>query len=196
MPAVPAVRASRTTAPARAGAVACRGFAGLVGLAAHTDARLGARLGRACRTGKHRTLLFPSFTAEGSGIRSGDRCSARTPKSSSAMRVGCRSRSSTAASSRRHSLRGSPRMAFADGVRCRPIAHRLRFWSDGGTMRRKCRCGCGAGGSQRYAPEQDAARYTRAFDREERDDFGKRTPLLGLVPLRLARALSRRRRQS
>jgi hypothetical protein len=80
-------------------------------------------------------------------------------------------------------------------VRCRLIGHRFRFWSDGATMRWECRRGCGAGGSKRYASEPDAARYARALDREDRDDLGKRAPLLGLFPLRLARALRRRRRR-
>jgi hypothetical protein len=79
-------------------------------------------------------------------------------------------------------------------VRCRLIGHRFRFWNEGTTMRWECRRGCGAGGSKRYPSEEDAARYGRAFDREDRDDLGKRAPLVGLFPLRLARALRRRRR--
>jgi hypothetical protein len=62
-------------------------------------------------------------------------------------------------------------------------------------MRWECRRGCGAGGSKRYGTAEDAARYARAFDREDRDDLGKRAPLVGLFPLRLARALRRRRRR-
>jgi hypothetical protein len=49
------------------------------------------------------------------------------------------------------------------------------------------RCG-GAGGSKEYATPEEAARYARAFDREDRDDLGRRAPLVGLLPLRLWRA--------
>jgi hypothetical protein len=80
---------------------------------------------------------------------------------------------------------------------CRLIGHRYRFWSDGETMRWECRRrGCDAGGSKRYATAEEASRYAGAFDREDRDDLGKRAPLLGLFPLRLARALRRRKRRS
>ncbi|MGZ6724879.1 MAG: hypothetical protein ACXVHK_28415 [Solirubrobacteraceae bacterium] len=78
-------------------------------------------------------------------------------------------------------------------LRCRLIGHRLRFWSEGETMRWECRRGCGEAGSKRYATPDDAARYARAFGREDRDDLGKRAPLVGLLPLRLARALRQRR---
>ena len=37
-----------------------------------------------------------------------------------------------------------------------------------------------------------ALRYARAFDREDRDDLGRRAPLFGLFPLRLLRAARRR----
>lgn len=43
---------------------------------------------------------------------------------------------------------------------------------------------------------EDAERYARAFDREDRDDLGRRAPLIGLLPLRIARALRQRRRKS
>jgi hypothetical protein len=79
---------------------------------------------------------------------------------------------------------------------CRLIGHRYRFWSDGETMRWECRRGCDAGGSKRYATAEEAGRYAAAFDREDRDDLGKRAPLLGLFPLRLMRALRRRKRRS
>jgi hypothetical protein len=80
-------------------------------------------------------------------------------------------------------------------VRCRLIGHRFRFWNEGETMRWECQRGCGAGGSKSYATEQDAAGYAAAFDREDRDDLGRRAPLIGLFPLRLARALLSRRRR-
>ena len=58
-------------------------------------------------------------------------------------------------------------------------------------MRWTCaRCGA-AGGEKRYETAADAARYAAAFDREDRDTVGRRTPL-GLLPLRLVRRLRRR----
>ena len=56
-----------------------------------------------------------------------------------------------------------------------------------------CRRGCGAGGSKRYANAEDAARYARGLDREDSADLGKRAPLVGLLPLRIMRALRLRR---
>ncbi|MEA2134636.1 MAG: hypothetical protein QOC68_2545, partial [Solirubrobacteraceae bacterium] len=47
---------------------------------------------------------------------------------------------------------------------------------------------------KRYADPGDAARYARAFDREDRADLGRRAPFFGLLPLRLARAARRRDR--
>jgi hypothetical protein len=60
-------------------------------------------------------------------------------------------------------------------------------------MRWECQRGCGAGGSKRYASAEDASRYARGFDREDRADLGRRAPLLGLFPLRLFRAFRERR---
>jgi hypothetical protein len=62
-------------------------------------------------------------------------------------------------------------------------------------MRWECRRGCGASGSKRYRSAQEASRYAGAFDREDQNDLGKRAPLVGLFPLRLARALRRRWRR-
>jgi hypothetical protein len=56
-----------------------------------------------------------------------------------------------------------------------------------------CQRGCGAGGSKRYPTAADAERYARAFDREDRQDLGRRAPLVGLFPLRLYRAVRDRR---
>jgi hypothetical protein len=56
-----------------------------------------------------------------------------------------------------------------------------------------CQRGCGAGGSKRYPTAADARRYATAFDREDREDLGRRAPLFGLLPLRLWRALRRPR---
>ena len=50
------------------------------------------------------------------------------------------------------------------------------------------RCGH-PGGRKRYAAPDEAARYATAFDREDRDDLGRRAPLVGLLPLRIARLL-------
>jgi hypothetical protein len=59
-------------------------------------------------------------------------------------------------------------------------------------MRWNCQRGCGAGGSKRYGTAQEARRYAAAFDREDRDDLGRRAPL-GLTPLRLLRGVRKRR---
>ena len=56
-------------------------------------------------------------------------------------------------------------------------------------MRWECERGCGERGEKRYDTPRDAARYARAFDREDRDDAGRRAPLIGLLPLRIARGL-------
>jgi hypothetical protein len=60
-------------------------------------------------------------------------------------------------------------------------------------MRWECRRGCGAGGSKEYASAEEAARYARGLNREDRQDLGRRAPLVGLLPLRLARLLRRSR---
>jgi hypothetical protein len=79
-------------------------------------------------------------------------------------------------------------------LRCRLLGHRFRFSSDGATMRWTCERQCGAGGEKRYATADDAARYASAFDREDRQDLGRRAPL-GLLPLRLIRAAKHRLRK-
>lgn len=56
-------------------------------------------------------------------------------------------------------------------------------------MRWHCGRGCGAGGAKLYRNADEAERYARAFDREDREDLGRRAPLIGLLPLRLGRAL-------
>jgi len=61
-------------------------------------------------------------------------------------------------------------------------------------MRWHCQRGCGVGGAKRYPTAADAERYAAAFDREDREAVGRRAPL-GLLPLRLARALRGRRRE-
>jgi hypothetical protein len=80
-------------------------------------------------------------------------------------------------------------------LRCRALGHRYRFSSEGQTMRWACqRCGA-VGGEKRYPTAEQAARFARALDREDRDELGRRAPL-GLLPLRLVRAALRRRRSS
>jgi hypothetical protein len=51
---------------------------------------------------------------------------------------------------------------------------------------------CGAAGAKAYATAGEARRYATAFDREDRQDIGRRAPLVAGLPLRLARALRRR----
>jgi hypothetical protein len=78
------------------------------------------------------------------------------------------------------------------GLTCRVLGHRHRFSADGATMRWTCARGCGAGGEKTYPSAAAARRYAAAFDREDREDLGRRAPLVGLLPLRLARRLRRR----
>ena len=73
---------------------------------------------------------------------------------------------------------------------CRVLGHRWRFSADGATMRWACTRGCGAAGEKRYESAERAARFAQAFDREDRDDVGRR-PLLSLLPLGLARRARR-----
>jgi hypothetical protein len=77
--------------------------------------------------------------------------------------------------------------------RCRISGHRFRFTADGATMTWHCARNCGAGGTKRYPSAADAARYAAGLDREDRVDLGRRAPLVGLLPLRLARAIRRAR---
>jgi hypothetical protein len=79
-------------------------------------------------------------------------------------------------------------------VACRLLGHRYRFEAQGPVMRWRCQRGCGAGGSRTYASAEDAARYARAFDREDSADLGRR-PTLSLLPLWLARRLGARGRR-
>jgi hypothetical protein len=77
-------------------------------------------------------------------------------------------------------------------LRCRLLGHRFRFVSEGKEMRWHCQRGCGVVGSKRYRTAEDARRYAAAYDREDRDELGRRAPL-GLFPLRLLRAWRNRR---
>jgi hypothetical protein len=86
---------------------------------------------------------------------------------------------------------GNPSLVLA----CRFFGHRYRFTSSGATMTWSCaRCGA-AGGTKDYASAGDAARYARAFDREDREDLGRRAPLVAGLPLRVIRLVRRRRRR-
>jgi hypothetical protein len=80
-------------------------------------------------------------------------------------------------------------------LRCRILGHRYRFSSDGQAMRWSCERGCGAGGSKCYPTPEDARRYAAAFNREDRQALGRRAPL-GLTPLRLLRAIRKRRHRN
>jgi len=69
---------------------------------------------------------------------------------------------------------------------CRLLGHRPRFTAEGQTLYWECERGCGERGEKRYRSAQDAARYAAAFNRQDREDLGRR-PLLSLLPLGLAR---------
>ena len=69
---------------------------------------------------------------------------------------------------------------------CKILGHRVRFRAAGTTMDWSCERDCGFSGSKAYSSAAEAARYAAAFDREDADDLGRRSPL-SLLPLRLAR---------
>ncbi|PSL00373.1 hypothetical protein CLV30_11633 [Haloactinopolyspora alba] len=73
--------------------------------------------------------------------------------------------------------------------RCAVLGHRYRFHADGATMSWNCERECGHGGSKTYATPDEARMYAAAFDREDRDDVGRRAPWLGMFPLRMAHTL-------
>jgi hypothetical protein len=74
---------------------------------------------------------------------------------------------------------------------CALLGHRYRFAATGELMTWTCARCAHEGGRKRYPDAVAAARYAAAFDREDRDDLGRRAPLVGLLPLRIARALRR-----
>lgn len=79
-------------------------------------------------------------------------------------------------------------------IACRVLGHRYRFRAETSTMTWACvRCGK-IGGEKTYASIEEARRYAAAFDREDREDMGRRAPLVGLLPLRLWRAWQDSRR--
>jgi hypothetical protein len=77
-------------------------------------------------------------------------------------------------------------------LRSRVFGHRFRFSASRSEMRWSCQRGCGANGAKRYSTPVDASRYAAAFDREDRDDLGRRAPLVAGFPLRVARWVRRR----
>jgi hypothetical protein len=81
-------------------------------------------------------------------------------------------------------------------MRCALLGHRFRFTSEGATLRWVCARGCGTGGYKGYPTAADAARYAREFDREDRQELGRRAPLVGLFPLRLLHAVRKLSRRS
>lgn len=62
-------------------------------------------------------------------------------------------------------------------------------------MRWACARCSAVGGEKRYGSAAEAQRYARAFDREDRQDLGRRAPLLGMFPLRVGRRLAERSRR-
>ena len=78
---------------------------------------------------------------------------------------------------------------------CRIFGHRFRFVAEGTTMMWSCsRCGH-VGGTKTYATPAKAAHFAKAFDTSDDDDLGRRAPLVGLFPLRIARSIRRGRQQ-
>jgi hypothetical protein len=77
---------------------------------------------------------------------------------------------------------------------CRVLGHRYRFSAEGRTMRWTCARGCGSAASKEYASAEEAQRYARELDIEDRDRPGRRPPLVSLLPLVVIRRLRRRRR--
>jgi hypothetical protein len=71
---------------------------------------------------------------------------------------------------------------------CRLFGHRYRFSAQGTEMSWSCARGCAEGGSKSYSSPEQARRYATAFDREDRNDLGRRAPLVAGLPLRIVRA--------
>lgn len=58
-------------------------------------------------------------------------------------------------------------------------------------MHWECQRDCDAGGTKSYESPAQASRYAAAFDREDRDELGRRAALLGMFPLRIWHKLRR-----
>lgn len=82
-------------------------------------------------------------------------------------------------------LRDEDEHSPASRVSCRVLGHRYRFRADGSRLVWACERGCGAGGHKTYRTAAAAARYAAAFDKEDRADFRRRSPLVALLTLRL-----------
>jgi hypothetical protein len=80
-------------------------------------------------------------------------------------------------------------------LRCRVFGHRYRFSATGTVMHWECQRDCGAGGSKTYHSPAAAHHYASAFDREDRDQLGRRAPLLGMFPLRIWHKIHERKQQ-
>jgi hypothetical protein len=78
-------------------------------------------------------------------------------------------------------------------ITCRLLGHRYRFTSEGATMTWTCARGCKAGGSKDYDSAEQAYRYATAFNREDSEALGRHAPLVAGAPLRILRAIRRRR---
>lgn len=76
---------------------------------------------------------------------------------------------------------------------CGIPGHRYRFAAEGAVMTWHCQRGCGAAGRKAYPDAVQARRFAAAFDREDREDLGRRAPFVGLFPLRLWRRWHTRR---
>ncbi len=72
---------------------------------------------------------------------------------------------------------------------CRVLGHRYRFTADGTVMTWRCQRGCGSCGRKEYPTAAQAQRFAAAFDTEDREDLGRRAPLIALFPLRLWRIM-------
>jgi hypothetical protein len=62
-------------------------------------------------------------------------------------------------------------------------------------MHWECQRDCGAGGRKTYHSPAAAHHYASAFDREDRDQLGRRAPLLGMFPLRIWHKIHERKQQ-
>lgn len=75
---------------------------------------------------------------------------------------------------------------------CRIFGHRYRFGADGTVLRWWCGRGCDVGGRKTYADPERVRAYAAAFDRAGDENLGARAPLIGGLPLRVARWVRRR----
>jgi hypothetical protein len=81
-------------------------------------------------------------------------------------------------------------------LRCRILGHRFRFSNQGRELLWTCEHGCGIGGRKLYPTPEQARRYAASFNREDRENLGRRAPLVGLFPLRLLRSTRKRGRDA